>query len=220
MRRMIQLSRGQTAVLVAMLTLADPLHAGSDGSAQAPLPAAPTQAAPAPGPRTEAKVQAADRTEAHIKRLRAELNITPSQEDLWKSLAQVIRDNEKTMDELHRVRAEHVASMTAVDDIKSYAAIADAHADGLKKFIPVFEALYGSMSGEQKKNADKISALGRASRRNARSQGTSDPGPTLFRCEVESCPDGTLPRQVRVFRVMGAWCGASLLRQRVTRSAL
>lgn len=46
--------------------------------------------------------------------------------------------------------------MTAVEDIKSYAEIAGAHADDLKKFAPVFEALYNSMSDEQKKNADTI----------------------------------------------------------------
>jgi hypothetical protein len=46
--------------------------------------------------------------------------------------------------------------MTAVDDVKSYAAIADAHADGLKKFVSVFEALYNSMSDEHKKNADNV----------------------------------------------------------------
>jgi hypothetical protein len=46
--------------------------------------------------------------------------------------------------------------MTAIEDVKSYAAIAEAHADGLKKFAPVFEALYASMSDAQKKNADTL----------------------------------------------------------------
>jgi hypothetical protein len=46
--------------------------------------------------------------------------------------------------------------MTAVDDVKSYAEIAAAHANGLQKFIPVFETLYQNMSDEQKKNADLL----------------------------------------------------------------
>ncbi len=46
--------------------------------------------------------------------------------------------------------------MTAVDDLRSYSAITDAHAEGLKKFIPVFEALYASMSDAQKKNVDTL----------------------------------------------------------------
>jgi hypothetical protein len=46
--------------------------------------------------------------------------------------------------------------MSAVEDLKSYSEIAEAHADGLKKFIPVFEPLYASMSDAQKKDADKL----------------------------------------------------------------
>jgi hypothetical protein len=46
--------------------------------------------------------------------------------------------------------------MTAVDDLKSYGEIANAHADGIKKFIPVFESLYASMSDAQKKSADTL----------------------------------------------------------------
>jgi hypothetical protein len=44
--------------------------------------------------------------------------------------------------------------MTAVDDLKTYSAIAEAHANGIKTLIPVFEALYVSMSDTQKKEAD------------------------------------------------------------------
>jgi len=43
-----------------------------------------------------------------------------------------------------------------VDDLQSYAAIADAHADGLKKLIPAFQALYTAMSDDQKKTADML----------------------------------------------------------------
>ena len=46
--------------------------------------------------------------------------------------------------------------MTAVDDLKSYSEIADAHADGLKKFTPAFEPLYAGMSDAQKKSADTL----------------------------------------------------------------
>ena len=40
--------------------------------------------------------------------------------------------------------------------MKSYAEIAAAHANGLQKFIPVFETLYQNMSDEQKRNADLL----------------------------------------------------------------
>ena len=46
--------------------------------------------------------------------------------------------------------------MNAVDDLKSYGEITDAHADGIKKFTPVFATLYDSMSDAQKKQADTL----------------------------------------------------------------
>ena len=88
--------------------------------------------------------------------LHAKLAITPAQEDLWKNLTQVMRDNEQTMEALTKARADKAKTMTAVDDLKSYAEITTAHAEGLKKFIPAFEALYGNMSDAQKTQADTL----------------------------------------------------------------
>ncbi len=67
-----------------------------------------------------------------------------------------MRDNAKTMEALTKARTENAKAMTAIEDLKSYGAIAEAHADGIRKFTPVFEALYNSMSDEQKKNADTV----------------------------------------------------------------
>ena len=60
------------------------------------------------------------------------------------------------METLIKARSAHMTAMNAVDDLKSYSEIAEAHADGLKKFIPAFEPLYVSMSDTQKKNADAL----------------------------------------------------------------
>ena len=59
-----------------------------------------------------------------------------------------------------QARFEKAKAMTAVEDLKSYSEIAQAHADGLKNFIPVFEALYASMSDDQKKDADTLFRYG------------------------------------------------------------
>jgi protein CpxP len=112
-------------------------------------------APPEPGMKTGA-VSKADNVEARIKDLHAKLAITPAQEELWNNVAQAMRDNGKTMEALIKARSEKAGTMTAVDDLKSYGEIADAHADGIKKFIPVFEPLYASMSDAQKKDADKL----------------------------------------------------------------
>jgi cell division septation protein DedD len=108
------------------------------------------------GVTTARGVSKADRAEARIKELHARLKITPAQEDLWNNVAQAIRDDAKTMEDLIKARSEKAGSVTALDDLKSYSEIAEAHADGLKKFITVFEPLYASMSDDQKKNADRL----------------------------------------------------------------
>lgn len=102
-----------------------------------------------------AKPSAEDRVEVRISELRAQINITPAQEDQWGKVVQVMRDNAKTQDALVKLRLEKAKTMTAVEDMKSYGEIAAAHAEGAQKLIPVFEALYNSLSDAQKKDADE-----------------------------------------------------------------
>jgi hypothetical protein len=118
--------------------------------------ATPAPAATTPVRATVSKASTVDAVEARIKDLHARLKITPAQEDLWKNVTLVMQDNGKTMDALRRARTEKAPTMTAVEDFKSYGEMTDVHADGIKKFIPVFSALYDSMSDAQKKNADTM----------------------------------------------------------------
>jgi hypothetical protein len=98
----------------------------------------------------------AERVETAINDLHSKLRITEKQERQWNKVAQVMRDNAKTMDALMKTRLEKVKGMNAVEDLKSYSEVTDAHAAGLKKFIPAFESLYAGMSDEQKKDADAV----------------------------------------------------------------
>ena len=155
------------AALIATLALASPARAAvidlSDAHTAGTLPAqvmvaqaTSPSAATAPSPARAAKASRADRVEARITMLHTKLAITPAQEDLWKNVTQVMRDNAQTMEALTKARAEKATTMTAVDDLKSYAELADAHAAGLKNFVPAFEPLYASMSDAQKTNANTI----------------------------------------------------------------
>ncbi len=113
-------------------------------------------------PSAKAKASHVERTEARIKKLHQTLKITPAQEELWNALAEAMRENAKTMDTLIQARrAEKGKPMNALEGLKSYSEILDAHAEGLKKFITAFEPLYNAMSDEQKKNADTIFQAGR-----------------------------------------------------------
>jgi phage protein D len=103
-------------------------------------------------------------TEAQIKQLQGALNITEAQKELWNNLTQVMRENAKDMDAftdaLSKERAESTKTMNAVEHMKFHSQITEAHSDQLKKFIPPFEALYSSMSDEQKKSTDTIFRTG------------------------------------------------------------
>jgi len=119
--------------------------------AQASPPASAPAAQPSP-PRS----RSAARLEARIKSLHDQLKLTAAQEPQWSAVAQVMRDNAKAVSDLVRDRAQKASSMTAVDDLRSYAAVADAHAAGVRKLIPAFDALYATLSDDQKKNADAV----------------------------------------------------------------
>jgi ERCC4-type nuclease len=130
------------AVLFAFMVLASP---------------SPSRAASSePEMATAGKSSKPDRVETRIKELQTKLKITPAQEALWNNVTQVMRDNAKTMEALIKARSEEGSTMTAIDDLKSYGEIAQAHADAIRKFIPAFEPLYASMSDAQKKAADTL----------------------------------------------------------------
>ncbi len=95
-----------------------------------------------------------DRVELRIKDMHTKLKITSAQEEQWGKVAQAMLEDAKTMDSLTQARIDHAKDMTAVDDLKSYGEIADAHAAGIKKLTPLFTDLYAGMSDAQKKEAD------------------------------------------------------------------
>lgn len=97
-----------------------------------------------------------DRLENRIAGLHKKLGITPVQEPLWNTMAQVMRENGQKMRDVIADRSAKLKSMNAVDDLKSYQKITDEHGDGLKRLIPSFEALYASMTPAQQKNADHV----------------------------------------------------------------
>lgn len=115
----------------------------------APMTPSPSTSAQTVKPRSNAQV------EARITQLHKELKITKDQENDWNTLAQDMRDNARAMSSEIQSR-NSTKPMNAVDNLKSYAKIADTHADGLKKIVPDFEKLYASMSPAQKKTADTV----------------------------------------------------------------
>jgi hypothetical protein len=118
--------------------------------------ASPHSATDASGPalaNADAKRDSA--VEKHIKSLHIALKITPAEESQWKLVADTMRENAKELDRAIDKRDANRASATAIDDLKAYADIAQAHANGVKKLASTFSELYSAMSDDQKKAADE-----------------------------------------------------------------
>jgi len=140
------------ATFLSVVVLASPLRAATIDEVRM-AQANTTQTAPAD---QAAKPSRADRVEARIKTLHDQLKITPAQEPQWNAVAETMRNNAQAMQGAIQQRRQNAGTMTAVDDLRSYQAITEAHAQGLQKLVPAFQALYDTMSDEQKKNADAI----------------------------------------------------------------
>jgi|SRR5579862_2712196 protein CpxP len=140
---------GAAATLLGAIVLASPLFAAS-GKVLAQANSEQAMASSASEPAGVAAV------EARIRDLHKKLHITAAQKPQWDNLTLVMRSNAEAMVELQKQRAADTTSMSAVDVIKSYESVIEAHEDGMKKFIPPFEALYNSMSDAQKKTADSL----------------------------------------------------------------
>jgi hypothetical protein len=94
--------------------------------------------------------------EKHIKELHDTLKITSAEESQWKVVADTMRQNAKDLDQAIDKREANMAGATAIDDLNAYAAIAQAHADNVKKLAGAFSGLYSAMSDDQKKEADRV----------------------------------------------------------------
>lgn len=95
-----------------------------------------------------------------IKYLHDRLRITQAQEPLWANVAQVMRNNAEAVTPLVKERLRSAQSGNAIDALGSYEKLGEAQLDGLKKFIAAFQALYNSLSDDQKKIADSVFRLG------------------------------------------------------------
>jgi len=139
--QMKTISLGRTGAAFVVLSLATAFGVPA---------AAATPPAARPAPSSAAQV------EQHISRLHRDLKITPAQAATWDAFTQVMRDNAQHMDGLYQKRNDSLGTMNAMDSMKSYADIAQAHVEDLQKLQPAFVKLYESMSDAQKKTADRL----------------------------------------------------------------
>ena len=134
------------AAVAAMALLSAPLACGPAAAQSAGQPAAAS---------TPADNSVEARVDAFIKKLHAQLHITAAEKAEWKEFTAVIRQNARRMERAFNKRMRELDTMNAVDSLKSYERLAEAHAKRLKRLVPAFEKLYAALPPKQKKLADK-----------------------------------------------------------------
>lgn len=125
----------RTAGLLAALTLCFPALAQEAASTSGANPA---------------------RVEQRIAKLHAQLLITPAEEPKWEQFAGVMRGNAGVMGQAYDQRHNQLASMSAVDNLQSYAEAATQHARNMQRLAGAFQKLYAIMPDDQKKIADAV----------------------------------------------------------------
>jgi periplasmic protein CpxP/Spy len=139
------------AVLVSTFVIGAAVAQTPDQSAS---PHTLANAAPSTMAKSDAKRDNA--VEQHITALHAQLKITAAEESQWKEVADTMRENAKELDRAIDSRDATIARATAIDNLNSYANIAQAHANGVKKLASSFAGLYFAMSDDQKREADEV----------------------------------------------------------------
>jgi protein CpxP len=125
-------------------------NAATMPSTNAPAGAASADQAAPSGQNMQATV------EQHIQDLQTKLQITPQQKAQWDRFTAVMRENAQDMDKLYQARAQAIDSMSAEANMKSYAEMAEHHAQDVRRLVPAFDTLYASMSSSQKQAADQV----------------------------------------------------------------
>jgi hypothetical protein len=149
------------AGLVALIAIngglgpsAAPTPTAAHAATPSAVPAPPESASPsAPAPLSPAARAAVD---GRIDELASRLAITSAQQPLWAAFAQAMRDNAAATGALFAQRAGAVATMSAVENMHSYASVARAYAQNTERLANAFDSLYASLSDTQKRAADAL----------------------------------------------------------------
>ena len=156
------MSHRSMSAVAAMLAIVAFPTAGFAQAAASPVPAI---VAPAPNTNQAPPPRAtAAAVEQHIRHLHQQLAITPAEEPQWETFASVMRDNAAQMGQAFGDRGTKVGTMSAVENMQSFAQLATLHATDMQNLASAFQALYSSFPDQQKAVADNVFRQNNASR--------------------------------------------------------
>jgi protein CpxP len=142
------------AAVPLMLSLA--MFAGAAVAQQAPTPVSSASPSTAPSAAKSHAQRRADAVEQRISDMHMQLKITDAQSSQWDAYAQTMRDNATKASTAFHDRAQKMSAMNADDVMKSYAQLAQMHADDMQKLSSAWSALYAVLSPDQKQAADDL----------------------------------------------------------------
>ena len=147
----MQKSLRQTILVTGAVLALGPLAA----MAATPAPTSPAiQAMPA-APHPAGQTIAA-RVDQRIAHLRAELHITAAQQPQWHRFTAVMHANARDMERTMRQRMQHLPTMNAEQNMRSYEHVAAVHAHEMRALVPAFGHLYTTLSASQRQTVDQI----------------------------------------------------------------
>jgi periplasmic protein CpxP/Spy len=131
------------ALGMLLAPLALPAGAFAQTAAPPPQAAAPSHGGP-------------ESVDAYIDQMHAMLQITPAEQADWDTFAQVMRQGSAGMHQAFEQRGGALATMSAVQNMQSYADLAMQHAKDMQALAAAFQTLYAAMPPAQQQNADAV----------------------------------------------------------------
>jgi periplasmic protein CpxP/Spy len=155
--RLVVLILTVVACIAGSRTNADEARSRADVLLAEAAPDAPAPNATSTAPQKPSSRGPMADVEGRISELHKQLQITPAEEPQFNAYADVMRQNAQAMQELFAQRAQNT-DRSAIGQLRWYAKLSAAHAEAVGKLVGPFDALYQSMSDQQKKMADAVFA--------------------------------------------------------------
>jgi periplasmic protein CpxP/Spy len=147
-------SMSRIAELGFAMAVAAVLSLDATAAAQAALSqeeAAPIAAEARPMVLAQAPGAQAPNVEANVAELRQRLQITPAQEPQFNALANIMRENARTMP-----AAPPPQNVSAVEGLRLAIRYAQQDLDGMKRLLPAMQSLYAVLTPAQRQAADQV----------------------------------------------------------------
>ena len=88
--------------------------------------------------------------------LKAELEITDAQQDVWNTYAEALKKNMQSMQDAHKSMMKAKMAQSPVEKVDARITMMESRVAALKEIKPALAALYGSLSDDQKKKAGQL----------------------------------------------------------------